>query len=137
MNAYVDASVVLRIVLGEPDPVPSWPSIDVAVSSELLRLECLRTIDRARLHGDLSDEIVAGQRVAILDIIDRFDLVPVTTSVLERASQPFPTSIGSLDAIHLASALLIAEAYDDLLFVTHDRGLALAARAMGFPVDGA
>lgn len=137
MNAYVDASVVLRIVLGEPDPVPSWPSIDVAVSSELVRLECLRTIDRARLHGDPGDEVVARQRVAILDVIDRFDLVPITPSVLERASQPFPTSIGSLDAIHLASALVIADAYEDLVFLTHDRGLALASRAMGFAVEGA
>lgn len=137
MNAYVDASVVLRIVLGEPDPVPSWPSLDTAVSSELVRLECLRVIDRARLHGDLGDEVVARQRVAVLDVIDRFDLVPITTSVLDRASQPFPTSIGTLDAIHLASALAIADAYDDLVFLTHDRGLALAARAMGFTVEGA
>lgn len=137
MNAYVDASVVLRIVLGEPDPVPSWPSIDVAVSSELVRLECLRTIDRARLRGDLGDEAVARQRIDVLDLIDRFDQVPVTTSVLERASQPFPTSIGSLDAIHLASALAIADVYEDLVFLTHDHGLALAARAMGFTVEGA
>ncbi|MGK2851062.1 MAG: type II toxin-antitoxin system VapC family toxin [Candidatus Limnocylindrales bacterium] len=137
MNAYVDASVVLRIVLGEPDPVQSWSALDVAVSSELVRLECLRTVDRARLRGDLGDEVVAGQRAAILDIIDRFDLVPVTTSVLERASQPFPTSIGSMDAIHLASALAIDDVYDDLVFLTHDRGLALAARSMGFQVDGA
>lgn len=137
MNAYVDSSVVLRIVLGEPDPVSAWPLLDIAVSSELVRLECLRTIDRVRLHSDLGDEVVARQRVAILDIIDRFDLVPVTTSVLDRASQPFPTSIGSLDAIHLASALAIADMYADLVFLTHDHGLALAARAIGFEVDGA
>lgn len=137
MNAYVDASVVLRIVLGEPDPVPAWGSIDVAVSSELVRLECLRTIDRARVHGSLADEVVAQQRAAVVDIIDRFDLVPVTTSVLERASQPFPTMIGSLDAIHLASALTVSEAYGGLVLLTHDRGLAMAARAMGFAVEGA
>ena len=47
MNAYIDASVVLRIVLSEPDPISAWGSIDVAVSSELVRLECLRTVDRA------------------------------------------------------------------------------------------
>jgi len=102
-----------------------------------VRLECLRTIDRARLRGDLGDEAVARQRIDVLDLIDRFDQVPVTTSVLERASQPFPTSIGSLDAIHLASALAIADVYEDLVFLTHDHGLALAARAMGFTVEGA
>ncbi|CAN5641132.1 type II toxin-antitoxin system VapC family toxin [soil metagenome] len=137
MNAYIDPSVVLRVVLGEPDPAPAWPMIDVAVSSELVRVECLRTIDRARLHGRLTDEVVARQRAAVLDIIDRFDLVPVTASILERASEPFPTSIGSLDAIHLASALAIRDAYGGLAFLTHDRGLAIAARAMGFEVEGA
>ena len=73
----------------------------------------------------------------MIDIVDRFDLVPVTTGVLERAAQPFPTLIGSLDAIHLASALAVADQYDGLIFLTHDRGLALAARAMGFEVEGA
>ena len=137
MNAYVDASVVLRIILGEPDPVSAWRTVDVAVSSELVRLECLRTVDRARIHGGLDDVEVARQRATVIDVVDRFDLVPVTTGVLERAAQPFPTLIGSLDAIHLASALAVADQYDGLIFLTHDRGLALAARAMGFEVEGA
>lgn len=137
MNAYIDASVVLRIVLSEPDPISAWGSIDVAVSSELVRLECLRTVDRARVHGGLGDPEVARQRAAVLGIIEGFDLVPVSTAVLDRAAQPFPTLIGSLDAIHLASAIAIADQYEDLVFLTHDRGLAMAARAMGFDVEGA
>ncbi len=50
---------------------------------------------------------------------------------------PLPTPLGTLDAIHLATALLWRETRDpDLLVATHDRALALAARGSGFRVIG-
>ncbi len=137
MNAYIDSSVLLRVVLGEPERLPSWARIDLAVSSDLIRLECLRTIDRARIRLRLTDEAVSRQRASVLDALDGVSLIPLTRVVLERAAEPFPTLIGTLDALHLASALLVREQYDDLLFATHDHALALAARAMGFPTEGA
>jgi len=136
LNAYVDSSVLLRVILGEAEPLPSWARIDQALSSELIRLECLRTIDRARIEVALADDVVSRQRADVLEAIDTLSLIPLTTPVLERAAEPFPTLIGSLDAIHLASALLVREQYDELLFATHDQQLAVAARAMGFPVAG-
>lgn len=128
--------MLLRVILGEPDPLPAWGRIDLALSSDLIRLECLRTIDRARIQLQLADDAVARQRADVLEAIDSINLIPLTSLVLARAAEPFPTLIGSLDALHLASALLVREAYDDLLFATHDHALAVAARAMGFPVHG-
>lgn len=136
MNAYLDSSVVLRVILGEPEPLASWGRIDIAVSSELVRLECLRTIDRARIQLQLTDDAVSRQRADLLEAIDSISLIPLGSVVLERAAEPFPTLIGSLDALHLASALLVREQYDELLFATHDHALAVAARAMGFRVAG-
>lgn len=137
MNVYVDSSVVLRIVLGEAGPLPAWTRIDQPVSSELVRLECLRTIDRARITFRLEDAAVAERRAAVLETIEAFALIAVTSEVLERAAGPFPTLIGSLDAVHLASALMVRQQMADLTFATHDMELGLAARAMGFSVDGA
>lgn len=136
LNAYIDSSVLLRVVLGEPESLPSWGLIDQALSSELIRLECLRTIDRARVQLRLGDDAVSRQRANVLEAIDSLSLIPLTRLVLERAAEPFPTLVGSLDAIHLASALLVREQYDELLFATHDQQLAVAARAMGLPVAG-
>lgn len=136
MSVYVDSSVLLRVILGETGRLRSWGRIDHVVSSELIRLESLRTIDRARLRLGLDDEDLALRRSAVLDAIDSFDLVPVTTGVLERAAEPFPTMIGSLDAIHLASALLVRTEFEPLSFATHDRELGLAARSVGFEVIG-
>ncbi len=124
------------MILGEPGQLASWGRIDVAVSSELIRVECLRTVDRARIESRLTDEDASRHRADVLAAIDGIDLIALGSAVLERAAEPFPTLIGTLDALHLASALLVRERYPDLLFATHDRALALAARAMGFQVEG-
>ena len=136
MNVYVDSSVLLRIILGEPGRLRIWPSISNAVSSELIRLECLRTIDRARIRLGLEDARIAKYRADVLEAVDAFTLVALDTIVLERASEPFPTALGSLDAIHMASALLARDSLDDLVFATHDDELGMAARATGFQVHG-
>jgi len=136
LNVYVDSSVLLRVILGEPDRLGVWPSITNPVSSELIRLECLRTIDRARLRLGLDDRLIARYRADALEVIDAFSLVALDSTILERAAEPFPTTLGSLDAIHLASALLVRESVEGLVFATHDAGLGTAALATGFQVHG-
>ncbi len=49
MIAYVDASVLLRFALGQPDVLLEWRQIEKGVSSALVRTESLRTLDRLRL----------------------------------------------------------------------------------------
>lgn len=137
MNVYVDSSVVLRVVLGEPDRLRIWTKITTPVSSELIRVECLRTIDRARIRLRLDDASVAHYRGELLETIEAFTLISIDRTVLERAAEPFPTMLGSMDAMHLSSALLAREQFDGLLVATHDGKLANAARAMGFGVKGA
>jgi predicted nucleic acid-binding protein len=136
LNVYVDSSVLLRVILGEPGRLELWPSITNPVSSELIRLECLRTIDRARVRLGLDDRQIANYRADVLEAIDAFSLVALDSVVLERAAEPFPTALGSLDAIHLASALLARDSLDGLAFATHDDELGTAARATGFAVHG-
>jgi len=136
MDVYVDSSVVLRHVFAQADALASWTGIDRPVSSELVRVECLRTIDRARFSMRLADEVVAERRAAVLDSLATFSLIPLSAEVLERASDPFPTSLATLDAIHLATALAVRDRFDGLRIATHDVELGLAARAMGFEVDG-
>jgi len=48
MTVYVDTSVVLRILLHEPNPVTIWGQWSKAYSSALWRVEALRTVDRLR-----------------------------------------------------------------------------------------
>jgi hypothetical protein len=73
-----------------------------------------------------------------LALISSLELVEVDAVVLDRAAQPMPTELGTLDAIHLATALLWRElTRTDLVIATHDGALALAAQAHGLSVVGA
>lgn len=137
MNAYLDSSVLIRVVLGQPNRLQRWSDISNAVSSELVRVEMLRTIDRVAIRGGLTPTVAADRRAAALDIIGGLSLAPISSTVLERAADPFPTPVGSLDAIHLATALLARVEHPGLEFATHDVELALAARSLGFAIHGA
>jgi predicted nucleic acid-binding protein len=135
--AYVDTSVLLRVALGQADALPEWRQIDRGVSSALTRVEGLRTLDRLRLRARLADAEVARRRELILQLLDSLELVEVDSLVLDRAAQPQPTELGTLDAIHLATALLWRETMDaQLVMATHDVALATAAQAHGFRVVG-
>jgi len=138
MIAYVDASVLLRVALGQPDSLSEWSRIEQGVSSALVMTESLRTLDRLRLRVKLADTEIARRRAKILELIASLDIVDIDAAVLDRASQPMPTELGTFDAIHLATALLWKEmTSENLTMATHDVALAIAAEAHGLPVVGA
>jgi predicted nucleic acid-binding protein len=65
------------------------------------------------------------------------EVIEVSAPVLSRASQPLPTALGTLDAIHLVTALMWRdELQTDLTMATHDHALAQAARASGLQAIG-
>jgi predicted nucleic acid-binding protein len=137
MIAYLDSSVILRIVLAEPGRLAEWDDIDAGVTSALAEVECLRTLDRLALRNALPPGQLAERRGAVHRLLESIDLVDLTRAVLSRAAQPFPTPLGTLDAIHLATALLWRDSRGGTpAFVTHDSMLGLAARAVGFDVLG-
>lgn len=137
MIAYLDSSVLLRVVLGQPNALPEWSAIEAGVVSTLVEVECLRTLDRLRLLQGLSDEVLAMRREGVYRLLDAGEMIDPTRPVLSRAAQPLPTALGTLDAIHLAAAILRREQRQaDLVMATHDEALATAAKASGFRVIG-
>jgi predicted nucleic acid-binding protein len=136
MTAYVDTSVILRILFREAHPVEVWGKWARAFSSNLWRVEALRTVDRLRLSGGLSDEEVADLIRDIRVVHETLAIHPLTERILQRASETFPTVVGTLDAIHLATALAIREVEPIDLLLTHDTQLGTAARSLGFSVLG-
>jgi predicted nucleic acid-binding protein len=136
MIVYVDTSIVLRILLHEPKPLRIWSQWNKAYSSALWRVEALRTVDRLRLTHEITDSEVAELVRAIRIAHETFAIHPLTNQVFQRASESFPTVLGTLDAIHLATALSIREIEQVDLLLTHDSQLAIAARSLGFEVIG-
>jgi predicted nucleic acid-binding protein len=137
MIAYVDASVVLRGVLGQGGHLTEWSTIEIAVSSALVEVECFRTLDRLRHERRVSDEDMARLHQGIYAYVATAQVVDLTQALLEQAARPLPTVLGTLDAIHLATALAWqADQAQPLVMATHDRALAVAARAHGMTVVG-
>ena len=137
MIAYLDSSVVLRVVLGQSGSLREWKAVETGVASALLEVECVRTLDRLRLLEGIAEGEIARRREAVYRIVEALTVIEPTRPVLARAAQPLPVVLGTLDAIHLATALLWRERTDaDLVMATHDAALGLAARAVGFRVIG-
>ncbi|TMA66032.1 MAG: type II toxin-antitoxin system VapC family toxin [Deltaproteobacteria bacterium] len=137
MTVYLDTSTVLRVVLGQADPLTIWGKWDAACASELLGVEARRVLDRLRLDGVLDDEQVGAFHAALAAIERTIDRIRLTRLVLGRAALPMATPVKTLDALHLASALLWRERRAaELSFATHDPQQARAARALGFDCIG-
>ena len=141
ISAYLDASVILRVVLEQEPALPEWETVELSVSTEIVRVECMRTLERMWRERKLTDDSIREKRAAMTHFLRGMDLVAIDAAVIARASQPFPTHVATLDAIHLATAVLYAPVLppsaQPLLFATHDTQLARAARAMHFEVIGA
>ena len=131
--------MLLRIILGQKGRLKEWNSIRGGVASSLVEVECLRTLDRLKIRKELRDEDITVRREAFFRLFEEVEVVEPTRAVLSRASLPFPVPLGTLDAIHLSTALLWRErgrGHGDLVMATHDVALSAASRACGLRVVG-
>lgn len=100
-------------------------------------MEARRAIDRLRLESILDDTGVARAHQELARIEESLHLVALTRTVLRRAAEPMATMVRMLDALHLASAVLLRESVGArLLFATHDARQTTAAHALGFECTG-
>jgi predicted nucleic acid-binding protein len=122
---YFDSSALAKLVLEEPESEALQryeQGVRKTVSSGLARTELARAV--ARVEPSRSHRVTG--------LIRRIDLVPVSGAVLTDAGRLAPASLRSLDAIHLASALLLRDELE--AFVAYDECLLDAASALGLPV---
>ena len=135
---YVDASAVLRLLFAEPGASVPLTDGDRVVSSRLVEVETFRAVDRLRLLGQLDDRETAAKRKELADLVAMLDLAPVDDLVIDRAKGSFAVNLRALDALHVATAeILASEATGEPLeFWTHDERQAMAALSRGLTVRG-
>lgn len=137
-SLYAESSGVLAWLLGEPQGQAVRAILSSArqvLTSELTLVECDRALIRAEALDDISPakrgELAAVLRAAAA----RWSVLKVDGEVVERARQPFPTEpIRTLDAIHLASALVARSAARDLAVLSLDDRIRAAGRLLGLDV---
>ena len=91
-----------------------------------------------RLQQALDDATRAESMKQIEILCDEIHLAALEPEILDRAADAFPTVVRTLDALHLATALMWRTRLGaPLTVLTHDTQMAIAARSLGFPVAGA
>ncbi len=137
MIAYIDSSVLLRVALNQKNPLREFSTIQLGGSSRLIKAECLRTLDRLSATNQLSQADFISASSFILEAFLHFEIIPISEALLERISEPHKMSLGTLDAIHLFSAVIWrSQRKITPLFLTHDAALGTAAQIFGFTVLG-
>jgi hypothetical protein len=135
---YADASAVLRVLFSEPGPSVPLTEGERVVSSAIVEVETFRAVDRERLLAHLDDTETAIKRKELADLLAMVDLASVDAGVIERARNAFAINVRALDAIHVATAEVLATegAGEPLEFWTHDSRQAAAALSRGLTVRG-
>ena len=132
MNCYVDSSVILRYLLTSSTEFERVREFERVGSSELLFIECHRVLHRYRLEAMITDEQLEEAVTYFNELYERLHIFDMSPPVKKRASETFPTVIGTLDAIHLATASIWANQEPGPLVVfTFDGQMRRCAQSMG------
>ena len=123
---YLDSSVALAQLLAEDRVPPEVLWQENLIASRLLEYEIWNRIHARRLGPSHGDEAHA--------LISRVALIELAPPVLERALEPFPRPVRTLDALHLASMLFLRTRGLKVDLATYDERLADAAQSLEIPL---
>jgi uncharacterized protein len=124
---YVDTSALAKLVHAEPESPALRAHLaerqdEGLISSVVLAVELRRSARRE----DVALVPVADR------VLDQVTLVDLNAGVSDTAGYLPDPSLRSLDAIHVATALLLGDELDTL--ITYDKRMIAAAEANGIPV---
>jgi predicted nucleic acid-binding protein len=138
VNLYAESSAVLGWLLDEhsaADVRRSLSAAEIIVASDLTLIECDRVILRAAALGELTEAEAADRRARLTAAASHWQTLRVAPEIVERARQPFPGEpIRTLDAIHLASALVARTAIVGLALLSLDDRVRKAGRKLGLDI---
>ena len=139
MSLYAESSAVLAWLLDEaaaPHVRTSLAIADTVVASDLTVVECDRVLHRAAALGELTEADAADRRAYLAIAASRWHVLRIGPEIVERARQPFPGEpIRTLDAIHLASALVARSAVPGLELLSLDERIRRTASMLGVRVQ--
>lgn len=123
---YVDTSVVLAHLFAEDRRPTASFWTETLVSSRLLEYELW-----TRLHAR---KATVSRADAAREVIARISLLELAPAVLSRALDPFPVSVRTLDALHLASLQFLRDRGQRVELASYDNRMANAARELLIPL---
>ena len=132
---YVETSALLRVLLDGDRALRPALSGEGLFSSVLTFVEAARAISRAKRLGQLNagEARQAEQQLAAFE--RSCDTIALHDEVLRRARRDFPHEpVRSLDALHLASLLVLDDALGGFEIASCDERVRRNAVALGYAV---
>jgi uncharacterized protein len=125
---YLDSAAVVKLVHAEPESAALRRWLDERaeiqwISSVLTEIESFRALARYAPE--------AASRLS--NVLDQIDLIDLDQGIRMLAQAVTPTTVRSLDAIHLGTAMRFRSSLTS--FVTYDKRLLDAAQAAGLPIN--
>ena len=113
----------------------SLAAAEIIIASDLTLIECDRVVLRAAALGELTEAEAADRRAHLTAAASHWQVLRVAPEIVERARQPFPGEpIRTLDAIHLASALVARTAIAGLALLSLDDRVRKNGKKLGLDI---
>lgn len=123
---YLDTSVALAQLLAEDRCPPDELWEETIVTSRLLEYEVWSAVHRQGLqpsHGEV-----------VRELLEMLAFAELTRETLQRALEPFPVPVRTLDALHLSTVLFLRDHGLPVELATYDGRMIEAARALEIPL---
>jgi predicted nucleic acid-binding protein len=139
VNLYAESSAVLAWLLGDEEAERirlTLSEASIIFASDLTLVECDRVLVRGVHVRQLSEAAAAERAARLAQAAGRWALLTLDREVLERARRPFPAEPNrTLDALHLASALLARRAVPDVALLSLGQRVRRCGERLGFPLE--
>ena len=139
MNLYAESSAIAAWMLHEPTGrlvIEALLAVENVFASELTLIECDRVLIRALHRGELSEGDAENRAARLAGIAQHWHLLRLDGEIIERARRPFPAEpIRTLDALHLASALVARRGGSDLAVLSLDQRVRRNAKLLGLAIQ--
>jgi uncharacterized protein len=138
MTVYAESSAVLAWLLEQAQGetvAETLMQATLIVASDLTLIECDRVIVRAVVLNELRESEAVTRQARLNAVSARWTLFGLDDEIVERARRPFPGEpVRTLDAIHLASALVARKAVPDIAMLSLDHRVRETAGRLGLPL---
>jgi len=139
VTLYAETSAVLRWLFAEEGGEGIRAALAAAekvASSRLALIETRRVVRRAEREERITEAQAADLLAVFAQATSTWAVLEISEEVARRAEDGFPSEpVRTLDAIHLASALFLRQAFPDLVILTADDRVRANAALLGFPAQ--
>ncbi len=138
MTLYAESSAVLAWLLEQDHGeavVAALAASAIVIASDLTLIECDRVIIRAVALEQLRESDAVQRQARLNAVSAHWTLLALDEEISERARRPLPAEpVRTLDAIHVASALIARKAIPDIAILSLDDCVREVGRRLGFPL---